>query len=47
MDRNSNQQFIDRLLKQETRVSEAQLGVATCELGNYNAALVHVLQANG
>ncbi len=31
----------------ERQVSEAQLGVATCELGNYNAALVHVLQANG
>jgi len=26
MDRDSNQQFVDRLLEQETRVSEAQLG---------------------
>lgn len=27
------------------QVSNAEIGIAACELGNYNAALVHVLQA--
>ena len=31
----------------ERQVQGARTGVATCELGNYNAALVHVLQTNG
>ena len=29
----------------ERQVPNAQIGIAACELGNYNAALVHVLQA--
>jgi hypothetical protein len=29
----------------ERQVADARLGLATGELGNYNAALVHVLEA--
>jgi acetyl-CoA C-acetyltransferase len=29
----------------ERQVKDARLGVSSCELGNYNAALVHVMEA--
>jgi acetyl-CoA acetyltransferase len=29
----------------ERQVKDARIGITSCELGNYNAALVHVLEA--
>jgi hypothetical protein len=30
----------------QRQVREAYLGVGSCELGNYNAALIHILEAS-